>query len=102
MSCELIIANMPLTQNEIDSFFRDNDQMGLSNRTQAHLVTEGIVIPGDLAELNNKEVWDQVVGNCKSPPMIANPNNATVHGSVDSKMAMRLAHASSQSRADAL
>ena len=67
---------MPLTQNEINSFFRDNDQMGLSDRTQAHLVTEGIVTPGDLAEFNNKEVWDQVVENCKRPPMIANPNNA--------------------------
>ena len=99
---ELNIATMPLTQNEINSFFRDNDQMGLSDRTQAHLVTERIVTPGDLAELNNKEVWDQVVENCKRPPMIANPNNATVHGSVDNEMAMRLAHTSSQSRTDAL
>ena len=47
-------ANMPLTQNEINSFFRDNDQMGLSIRTQAHLATEGIVTLGDLAELNNE------------------------------------------------
>ena len=69
---------MPLTQIEINSFFRDNNQMGLSDRTQAHLATEGIVIPDDLAEFNNKEVWYQVEENCKRPPMIANPNEASL------------------------
>ena len=67
---------MPLAPVEINAFFRENDQMGLSDQTQAHLVTEGIITPGDLAEFNNKEVWDQVVENCKRPPMIVNPNNA--------------------------
>ena len=33
------------------AFFTENDQIGLSARTRAHLVDEGIAHPDDLAEL---------------------------------------------------
>ena len=41
-----------------------------------HLATEGIATPGDLSEFNTKEMWNQIVENCKRPPMIVNPQNA--------------------------
>ena len=70
------MAAAALAQVEIDACFLNADQMGLSIRTQVYLATEGIATPGDLSEFNTKEIWDQIVGNCKRPPMMQNPQNA--------------------------
>ena len=67
---------MPLTSYMINSLFRDADQMGLSARTQAQLVGEGITDLDDIADFDNKETLVQVVKNFKRPPNIAYPNNA--------------------------
>ena len=67
---------MPLTSHIINLFFQDADHMGLSVRTQAQLMGEGITDIDDLANFDNKEDWAQIVENCKSPPKIADPNNA--------------------------
>ena len=69
---------MVFTANQIISFFEDNDQMGLSNRTRVHLQSEGIIDPNDLAEFLKSNSWTQVLENCKRPPQIANPANALV------------------------
>ena len=50
--------------------------MGLSNRTRVYLQSEGIIEPEDLIDFVKKEVWDQVLENCKRPPQIPNPTNA--------------------------
>ena len=55
------------------AFFTDNDQMGLSARTRAHLATEGINHPVDLAEFVEEDSWKQILENCKRPPQIPDP-----------------------------
>ncbi len=62
---------MVFTAAQITSFFEDNNQMGLSNRTRLYLQGEGLTHPDDLREFRRKEAWEQVVENCKRPPQIA-------------------------------
>ena len=67
---------MPLTSNQINVFFQDTNQMGLSALTQAQLAGEGITDLDDLTNFDNKEAWAQIVETCKRPSKIADPNNA--------------------------
>ena len=66
---------MPLTSHMINSFFQDDDKMGLSARTQDQLAVKGITNLDDLADFDIKEAWAKVVEICKRPPKIADPNN---------------------------
>ena len=59
---------MVFTAAQITSFFEDNDQMGLSNRTRVFLQGEGIMHPSDLSEFTKKDAWDPVLEQCKRPP----------------------------------
>ena len=44
--------------------------MGLSNRTRAHLQTEGISTPDDLIDFVTTESWTPILDNCRRPPQI--------------------------------
>ena len=64
---------MVLRASQNTSFFKDNDQMGLSNRTRVFLQSEGINDVEDLEEFTTKDSWAQVLENCKRPPRIPDP-----------------------------
>ena len=67
---------MVLTAGQITSFFEDNDQCGLTNRTKiSSLNAEGISTIDDLAEWEDED-WDQWASNCKRPDKTVDPNNA--------------------------
>ena len=66
-----------LTVAQQTAFFESNAQMGLSNRTRVYLQSEGIIEPDALIDFVKKEAWDQVLENCKRPPQIPNPTNAS-------------------------
>ena len=66
-----------LTAAQKTAFFEENAQMGLSNRTRLYLQSEGIVELDDLNDFVKKEAWDQVLENCKRPPQVPNPADAT-------------------------
>ena len=51
--------------------------MGLSNHTRLYLQSEGIIELDDLIDFVKKEAWDQVLKNCKRPPQVPNPADAT-------------------------
>ena len=44
--------------------------MGLSNRTRAHLQTEGISTPDDLIDFVSTDSWTPILDNCRRPPQI--------------------------------
>ena len=67
---------MVFTNAQINSFFEDADQMGLSNRTRVYLQGEGITRPDDLSEFVDKETWDQIIEKCKRPPQVPAPAGA--------------------------
>lgn len=69
---------MVLTNAQITAFFTDAGQMNLPPRTRVFLQSEGITSPEDLAEFTTKEAWEQVLENCKRPPQIPDPANATL------------------------
>ena len=66
---------MPLTANQVTTFFQDIDQMGLSAHTRIHIQGEGILIPDDFIDFTSKDSWDQIVDNCKRPARISDPAN---------------------------
>ena len=90
---------MVLTVGQITSFFEDNDQCGLTNRTKIlSLNAEGISTIDDLAEWEDED-WDQWASNCKRPDKTQDPNNpaqliSTVPYSLSVKSLKRLKLAS--------
>lgn len=62
---------MPFTNAQTTSFFEDADQLAISHRTVAQLVTEGITAVDDLAEFNDDD-FKQVAYNLSHPPAVPN------------------------------
>ena len=66
---------MPWTANQISSFFENNDQMGIPNRTLTAMRNEGITTIDDLAEFEDDD-FKTMVESFRHPPLIPDPNNA--------------------------
>ena len=66
---------MPWTANQTSSFFENNDQMGIPNRTVMAMRNEGISTIDDLAEFEDDD-FKAMVESFRNPPLIPDPNNA--------------------------
>ena len=65
---------MPWTANQTSSFFENNDQMGIPNRTVMAMRNEGITTIDDLAEFEDDD-FKAMVELFRNPPLISDPNN---------------------------
>ena len=66
---------MPWTANQTSSFFENNDQMGIPNRTVMAMRNEGTTTIDDLAEFEDDD-FKAMVESFRNPPLIPDPNNA--------------------------
>ena len=68
---------MVLTAEQIQSFFEDDDQMGLDHDTVVKLEDEGIILVEDLRD-NDKDMIKDIAESLHKPAeCITDPNDAT-------------------------
>ena len=61
---------MVLTGNQIASFFKDGNHMGLEKHTRVFLQEEVITTVADLVDFKEDKIWLQVIDNFKHHPHV--------------------------------